>query len=91
MKVTSLPSMRRGRPLVLEEKLEVRERGGVLTTAITMASATAVVRHEDRNLLLENRGSIDITANWAKSLLYRMGFVKRRGTTTIKIAIQIFD
>ena len=72
MEVTSLPSKRRGRPLMLGEKLDmkvksyfqaVRERGGVLTTAITMASATAIVRREDRNLLLKNGGSVDITAN----------------------------
>ena len=66
-------------------------RGGVLTTAVTMASATAIVCCEDRNLLLENGGSVDITANWAKSVLYRKGFVKRRGTTTMKIAVDNFD
>ena len=69
----------------------VREGGGVITTAITMASATATVRRGDRNLLSEYGGPILITANWAKSLLYRMGFVKRRGSTTMKITVNNFD
>ena len=69
----------------------VREGGGVITTAITMASATAIVRRADRNLLSEYWGPILITTNWAKSLLYHMGFVKRRGSTTMKITVNNFD
>ena len=68
----------------------VREGGGVITTAITMASATAIVRRADRNLLSENGGPLLITVNWAKSLLYRMGFVKRR-STTMKMTVNDFD
>ena len=51
----------------------------MITTSITMASATAIIRRADRNLLSEYGGPIMITANWAKSLLFHMGFVKRRG------------
>ena len=69
----------------------VREGGGVITTAITMAAATAIVRRADRNLLSENGGPIDITVNWAKSLLYRMGFVKRRGSTAMKMTVENFE
>ena len=103
--VTSLTVKKRGRPLLLGEKLDgkkldkqvkhylkaVREGGGVITTAITMASATAIVRRANRNILSEYGGPILITANWAKSLLYRMGFVKRRGSTTMKITVNNFD
>ena len=86
LSVKSLPVKKLGRPLLLGEKLDnavkcyinaVREVGGVITTAITMAAATAIVRKSDRNLLAENGGPITITNNWAKSLLYRMNFVKR--------------
>ena len=98
--VTSLPVKKRGRPLLLGEKLDedvkqylraVREGGGVITTVITMASATAIVRRSDRNLLSENGGPITITSNWAKSLLYRMGFVKRRGSTAMKVSVANFE
>ena len=68
--VEKLPVKKRGRPLLLGEKLDdevkcyiraVWERGGVITTTITMAAATAIVRRSDRNLLSENGGSISIT------------------------------
>ena len=58
-----------------------------MTSAITMAAATAIVRRHDRNLLAENGGSINITKTWAKSLLHRMGYVKRRGSSTAKMII----
>ena len=29
--------------------------------------------------------------NWAKSLLYRMGFVKRRGNTKVKVPVEHFE
>ena len=53
----SLPSKKRGQPLLLGEKMDmevkiyisaVRERGGVVTLAITMAAATAIVRRHNR-------------------------------------------
>ena len=63
--VKSLPVKKRGRPLLLGTKLDddvksyvkaVREAGGVITTSITIAAATAIVRQADRNLLFENGG-----------------------------------
>ncbi len=69
----------------------VREHGGMITSSITMAAATAIVRRADRNLLAENGGPITITNNWAKSLLYRMNFVKRRGSSTAKLTVTNFE
>ena len=92
--IKCLPVKKGGKPLLLGEKLDTQvksylravcEGGGVVTTAITMAAATAIVRKGDRNLLSENGGPITITKNWAKSLLRRMNFVKRRGSSTAKI------
>ena len=100
LSVKSLPVKKRGRPLLLGEELDtevkryiqaVREGGGVINTAITMAAATAIVRKADRNLLAENGGPITITSNWAKSLLYRMNFVKRRGSSTAKMTVTNFE
>ena len=56
-----------------------------------MASATAIVRRADRNLISENGGPLSITFNWVKSLLYRMGFVKRRGSTAMKMIVNNFE
>ena len=100
LSVKSLPVKKRGRPLLLGEELDtevkryiraVREGGGVIDTAITMAAATAIVRKADRNLLAENGGPITITSNWAKSLLYWMNFVKRRGSSTAKMTVTNFE
>ena len=56
-----------------------------------MAAATAIVQKADRNLLGENGGPITITNNWAKSFLYRMNFVKRRGSWTAKVTVVNFE
>ena len=43
-----------------------------------------IVKNADSNLLAINGGHIVLTKSWAKSLLSRMGFIERRGTTTAK-------
>ena len=42
----------------------------------------------DKSLLKENGGSLQLTKNWAKSILYRMGYVKRRGNTEAKVSVE---
>ena len=69
----------------------VREGGGVITIAITMAVAAAIVKKQDRNLLAENGGHIRITKTWAKSFLQRIGYVKRRASSTAKMTITDFE
>ena len=56
-----------------------------------MAAATAIMRKAYRNLLAENGGPITVTSNWEKSLLYRMNFVKRRGSYTAKMTVANFE
>ena len=98
--VESLPIRKRGRPLLIGETLdeevkayirEVRNLGGVITSEVTMSAATAIVQKHDRMMLSEYGGPITITKNWAKSLLYRMGFVKRKGCSTVKLSVTNFD
>ena len=49
----------------------------LVNTSIAIATATGVVCKRDKSLLKENVGSLEqmLTKNWAKFLLYRMGFV----------------
>uniref|UniRef100_A0A1X7UVR0 HTH CENPB-type domain-containing protein n=1 Tax=Amphimedon queenslandica TaxID=400682 RepID=A0A1X7UVR0_AMPQE len=98
--VCSLTGKKRGRPLLLCERLDadvqhyihaVHDGGGIVTTRITAAAATAIVRKTDRNLLAGNGGPIVITTGWAKSLLYRLNFVKRRGSSAAKITVSNFE
>ena len=69
----------------------LRNEGGVVTTPVTIAIATAIVETTNRKLLSKHGGPIEITTNWAKSLLYRMKFVKRRGGSTKKISLSNFS
>ena len=45
----------------------------------------------DHSLLAENGGPITLSKDWAKSLLYRLNFVKRRGSSTAKVTVQNYE
>ena len=92
--VDTLPLKKRGRPLLLGSELDdqvkcyikdARAAGTPIDTAAVMASGEATVRKIDKNLLKDNGGPIDITKTWAKSLLSRLGFVKRKANSTAKV------
>ena len=98
--IKELPSKKRGRPIMLGAELdlqvetflkELRSNGGVVNTAITMAAAEGIVQNSDSKLLAKNGGNIVISKHWAKSLLVRMGFVKRRVTTKAKESVNEFE
>ena len=93
-------SKKRGAPLKLGVDLDrqvqaylraLREIGGVVNTAIVMASARGIMLKVDSTSLAEFGGHITLTKDWAKSLLRRMGFVKRRGTTKNKATVENFN
>ena len=94
VEVKSLPQMKRGRPPLLGENLdrqvisyikEVREKKGIVTTAVTIASGEAIVNKVNKGLLKENGGPIELTSVWAKSIHQRINFVKRKVTTSAKV------
>ncbi len=45
----------------------------------------------DRISLAEFGGHVSLTKDWAKSLLHRTGFGKRRGTTKSKVTVEKFE
>ena len=51
----------------------------------------SIVKNHDKHLLASNGGHIMLTRDWAKSLLCRLGFVKRRGSTAAKITVTNFE
>ena len=65
----------------------MREVGGVVTTAIVMAAAEGIVAARDESLLVQHCGHIEITKPWAKSLLLRMKYVKRKCSNAGKVSI----
>ena len=69
---------------------ELRPNGCPVNTAIAIATARGIVKDADSNLLSENGGHINLTKEWAKYLLQRMNYVKRRGCSTAKVAVENF-
>ena len=95
-----LPSKKMGRPLLVGDEIDrqvkeylkyLREQGSAVNTVIALATAEGVVRSVDANLLACNGGGINLTKAWARSLLNRMGMVKRRVSSKAKIDVENFD
>ena len=92
--IQQLPTKCRGRPLLIGDHLEtevcllieaLRKDGTAVNTEVVIGTAIGVVTSYDANLLTKNGGPIDISKEWAKRLLRRMGLVKRQGTTKSKV------
>ena len=73
---------------VKEYALKLRAAGGVVNTAAVMAVMHGIVLSHDRILLEEHGGYLKITKTLALSLLNRMNFAKRKGSTSAKVAQQ---
>ena len=98
--INELPSKKRGRPLLLGSELDervqlflkqLRANGAVINTAIVMATAEGIVQSEDSNLLAKNGGTIVLSKHWARSIMERMNFVKRRGNSKSKVTFTNFE
>lgn len=87
--IPELPCKPRGRPLLLgslDSKVQlilkkIRVNGGAINTRIAIAAARGIVMYYNPSLLVENGGHVNLTHNWAASILERMDFVKRKGST----------
>ena len=66
-------------------------KGVIVSTAIVVGYAKGVVIHHDSILLAINGGYITISKDWAKSLLCRKGYGKRRVSTSAKVTPQDSD
>ena len=98
--VQELPHKKEGRPLLLPDELdcqvqeylkELRKRGSTINSAIVIATAQGIIMNKDANLLSCNGGGINLTTDWAKSLLSRMGFVKRKACSKAKVDVSQFE
>ena len=98
--VKELPAKKRGRPLTIGEDLDkqvqgylsyIRDNGGVVNTAIAISCAEGIIMNKDSRLLASNGGHILLTRHWGKNILYRMGLVKRKGTTKASVSVEDFD
>ena len=94
--VKELPTKKTGRPLMTGDELDkqvsdyigyLRSAGAVVNTSVVITSAKGILMHKDANLLL----GIDLTKGWAKYLLNRMGYVKRKATSKAKVTVANCD
>ena len=92
--ILNVSESKQGQPLLIGVKLDyqvrpyirsVQETGGAVTTTIVMSTGRAIVNQHDPQLLAENDGSLQLITTWAKSLLYRMSYVKRKGCLAKKL------
>lgn len=98
--IQHLPVKKRGRKVVLGQKMDImvqeyirrlRETGGVINTAIVRAAAEGILLSQDRTRLQQFGGPATLSSTWAKSLLKRMNFTQRRGTTKAKVSVKEFE
>ena len=96
--ITSLPNKHQGRPLLLGEEIDSAVRNvieglgrnkAVVNTRIVMAVGEGVIRARNPVKLCATEHRI--TNGWAKSILKRMGFSKRKGTNAGKITVAHFE
>ena len=59
----------------------IRLSGGVITRKTTIAVGNGVLSSRCPDKIARNGGNITLTANWTRSIMKSMGWVKRRDTT----------
>jgi hypothetical protein len=98
--VQELHQRKRGRQMLLGETLDymvrcyinrMREKGAIINTNIVKTSARGIFLSQERSRLAEFGGPATLTTAWAKSLLNRVRFSKRRGTTKAKLSVDKFN
>ena len=96
-----LPLKKRGRPLLLGKELDqqvqdyvkdLRSRGCPINTSIVIGVGKGIVMN-DGNVVsrMGNNVPMSLTKDWAKYVMKRMGYVKRRGNTKAKVNIENFE
>ena len=69
----------------------LRDAGRVVNTSIVLAAATGILQRKDPSSLQCNGGSVVLKKSWAKYLLKKMSFVKRKATTKSKVSCENFE
>ena len=98
--ITEIVKKKTGRPTLLPENLmkkvietvaNLRLKGAPVSAAVIRAVARGVIIANDRSLLLENGGYIDLSTDWSHQVLYRFEKIGQKMTsrmaTTAKIPI----
>ena len=98
--VDILDSKKRGRPPLLGVKLDHQVQDKILSlwahqaainSGVVISVARALLLKHNKALLSEFGGPLTLEKEWARQLLRRMGFSKRRVTSTSKITPSNFE
>ena len=88
--LSQLPKKVKGAKTLLPEEIDkkviamiknMHSAGTVVSYDITISIAKGLILANDRTLLKENGGNIDLTTSWAHSTHQRLGFVRQKFTT----------
>lgn len=97
---TTMSVAKRGRPAMIDDptidKVKayiqlLTEKGGTVNRAITIAATKGFIISNDRSILKEHGGTVEIDKNWAQRLLEKMGYVRRKGTKAARKLPENFD
>ena len=98
--ILELPQKKKGRPLLLGDKLDdqvksyvryLRTKGTPVNTTVVLDIASRFVKNHYSSLLVSDGGHIVLGKPWAKHLLPHIGYVKRRGSTAAKVAVSNYE
>ena len=62
-----------------------------MSTEIVLAAGRTIVKQHDAELLADESSPSILTTTWAKSLLQRMGYVKRKGCSVKKLQVNDYE
>ena len=90
--INELPRNDRGRPLLLGKYDDdvkayirgIRQAGGAVSSKVVLAGTRGLLQNKNPPILAEHGGHVTLDKTWARSLLNRMGFTKRKGTKGVK-------
>ena len=98
--VVELVGKKRGRPSTLPKDITselmeyiraIRDNRGIVNIAVVIATGTGMLKRRDPSLLECIGGYVTLKKSWAKYLLCKMNFVKRKATTKCKVDIKNFE
>jgi hypothetical protein len=69
----------------------LREKGGIINTSIVIAGERGILKSRQLSRLAKFGGPATLSKAWATSLLRRMHFTKRRGTTKSSVSPEEFN
>jgi hypothetical protein len=68
-----------------------RRKGAVITRFTVTAIGRAVVMRYNKLLLSEFGSRVTLTKQWAQSILHRMEYIQRKGSTKVHVPGNVFE